>query len=85
MTRYRLEIWPTANPDKVMRKHVNKDCKMCAVKQAVTLASGYQKGMHLPDGAVRWSVSRQSGHLRGWVILHHSGQPIAALAFNHAH
>jgi hypothetical protein len=85
MTRYRIEVWQTDKPDVVMRKHRQYNCKLCAVKYAVELAQGYQRGLHLSEGGVKWSVSKMFGHLQGWAIVHHSGQPIAGLAFKHGH
>jgi hypothetical protein len=85
VTRYRIEIWQDTKPDQVMRKHRQYDCKWCAARYAIETAQGLQRGLHLPDGAVKWSVSRMTGHLTGWGIVHHSGQPITGIAFHHGH
>ena len=85
MTRYRIEVWRTDTNATVIRKHINENCKLCAVKKAVIMANGYRTGMHLPEDTVRWSLSGLYGHLNGWMILHHSGQPIAGLGFRHGH
>jgi len=85
VTRYRIEVWRTDTDATVIRKHINETCKLCAVKKAVIMANGYRTGMHLSENTVQWSLSRLSGHLQGWAIVHHSGQPIAGLGFRHGH
>jgi hypothetical protein len=85
MKRWRILVWMPQQQNISVKRHINKDCRLCVVRQAHDMACKIAVNLNVKIGELCWQVERPTGHLDKWEIVWTDKTGLSPAVKRHAH
>jgi hypothetical protein len=85
MRRWRVIVTLKDQPNISVKRHINKDCKLCVVRMTHGMAVKLSTAFEIPMKDIAWQVMIYKGHLNSWDIVWTEKTPMTREVKRHAH